>query len=60
LLSVNEEIQRLVQSRATASEINGAARRAGMHSLCEDGLEKVAAGRTTLEEVMRVAVRAAF
>jgi general secretion pathway protein E len=60
LLTVDNEIRRLVQARATASEINQAARQAGMHSLCEDGLAKVQAGKTTLEEVMRVAVRAAF
>jgi type II secretory ATPase GspE/PulE/Tfp pilus assembly ATPase PilB-like protein len=60
LLTVDDDIRRLVQANATASEINAAAKRAGMHSLCEDGLIKVAAGRTTLEEVMRVSVRATF
>ena len=53
LLTVDDCIRRLVQSNATASEINTAAKRGGMHSLCEDGLTKVAAGHTTLEEVMR-------
>ncbi|MFO8014773.1 MAG: type II secretion system ATPase GspE [Phycisphaerae bacterium] len=60
LLTVDDDIRRLVQSNATASEINTAAKRGGMHTLCEDGLMKVAAGRTTLEEVMRVSVRATF
>ncbi|MEI7835329.1 MAG: type II secretion system ATPase GspE [Planctomycetota bacterium] len=59
LLTVDESIRRLVQSRATASEINDAARRAGMHSLREDGLVKAAAGLTTVEEVLRVSMRAA-
>ncbi len=60
LLTVDDDIRRLVQAHATASEINEAARRAGMHSLREEGLMKVAAGETTLEEVMRVSVRASF
>ncbi len=60
LLTVNDEIRQLVQSHATASQISEAARRDGMHSLREDGLAKVARGRTTLEEVARVSVRASI
>jgi len=60
LLTVDDPIRKLVQSHATAAEINDAALHAGMHSLCDDGLAKVAAGQTTLEEVMRVSVRTAF
>ncbi len=60
LLTVDGEIRRLVQSHATASEINETARRAGMRNLCDDGLLKVAEGVTTLDEVIRVAVRATF
>ncbi len=60
LLTVNDEIRQLVQSHATASGINDAAIRAGMHTLCDDGLAKAGRGITTLEEVMRVSVRAAF
>jgi general secretion pathway protein E len=58
LLTVDDAIRRLVQARATAAELNDAARRAGMQSLREDGLLKAAAGQTTLEEVLRVSVRA--
>jgi len=57
LLSVNDEIRRLVQDRATSAQINDSARRAGMQSLSSDGLVKVGQGKTTLEEVMRVAMR---
>lgn len=60
LLAVDDDVRKLVQSRATASDINAAARRADMHSLCDDGLVKVAAGQTTLEEVMRVSMRGAL
>ena len=59
LLTVNDEIRRLVQAQATAAQINEAARRAGMRSLFNDGLTKVAAGLTTLEEVLRVSMRGA-
>lgn len=59
MLAVDDAVRRLVQSRATVSEIKAAAKEAGMTSLAEDGLAKVAAGRTTLEEVMRVATRGA-
>jgi len=59
LLTVNDEIRRLVQERATAAQINEAAQREGMRSLYSDGLAKVAAGITTIEEVMRVSMRAA-
>ncbi len=60
LLVVDDEIRKLIRSHATASEINEAAKRAGMRNLCEDGLAKVATGKTTLKEVMRVSVRATF
>ncbi len=59
LLVVDDEVRRLVQGHATAAEINDAAKRAGMHSLGDDGLVKVAGGHTTFEEVMRVSMRAA-
>jgi general secretion pathway protein E len=57
LLTVDEDVRRLVQARATASEIKESARRAGMHSLRDDGLIKVRDGLTTCEEVIRVSVR---
>jgi general secretion pathway protein E len=58
LLTVDSEVRRLVTAHATAAQINEAARAAGMQSLRDDGLAKVAAGQTTLDEVMRVSVRA--
>lgn len=60
LLTVNDEIRKLVQHHATAAEIDEAAKRGGMHSLYSDGMAKVAAGITTLEEVKRVSMRSAF
>jgi general secretion pathway protein E len=39
---------------ADATTLHAAARRQGMITLYEDGLRKVVAGQTSLEEVMRV------
>ena len=60
LLVVDDAIRKLVQARATASEINAAVRRTGSHTLCEDGLTKVAAGVTTFEELLRVSSQEAL
>jgi general secretion pathway protein E len=54
LVAVNDELRSLVVVRAPLAEIRAAARRAGMVTLREDGLRKVEAGITTLDEVMRV------
>jgi general secretion pathway protein E len=40
------------------SELKGAAAAGGMKTLREDGMEKVAAGLTTREEVIRVTEQA--
>ena len=58
LLTVDDRVRKLVQHQATAAEIDEAAKRAGMHSLADDGLAKVCAGVTTLDEVIRVSLRA--
>jgi general secretion pathway protein E len=60
LLTTNDEIRRLVQQRAAASEIEQASRRSGMQTLGEDGLAKVLEGRTTIQEVLRVSTKAAI
>jgi general secretion pathway protein E len=54
MLIVNEPVRRLIQSRATASEIKDAAVRAGTRTLRDDGTEKILAGLTTIAEVERV------
>jgi general secretion pathway protein E/type IV pilus assembly protein PilB len=51
---VNDEIQRMIFEKVPSSELRIRAREMGMRTLREDGLRKVAAGVTTLEEVMRV------
>ena len=54
LFLLDETIRRTIQSNADASELHAAARRQGMITLYEDGLRKVAAGLSSLEEVLRV------
>ncbi|MCL6445363.1 MAG: GspE/PulE family protein [Alicyclobacillus sp.] len=54
LMEMNDEIRKLIMRNADAAEIAAAARRQGMRTLREDGWEKVRAGLTTAEEVLRV------
>ncbi len=50
---VNDAIREKIMNRTTVSEVISVAYAGGMHLLREDGWEKVRAGITTLEEVMR-------
>ncbi|MGN6444412.1 GspE/PulE family protein [Amnibacterium sp.] len=54
VMTVDEEIERLTVARASASELGRTAIKAGMVSLRQDGWNKVAAGLTSIEEVLRV------
>jgi type IV pilus assembly protein PilB len=54
LLSMTEELEALAASKAPRDEIERAAIRGGMRTLWDDGLAKVAAGLTSLEELARV------
>jgi general secretion pathway protein E len=54
LLVVDEAIRRAVMAGGDASELQALAVQAGMRPLHEDGLRSVAAGHTTIEEVLRV------
>src|SRR5580658_10299990 len=54
LMEMDEDVRRLVKQNADATQIAATARRAGMKTLKEDGLEKVEQGMTTMEEVLRV------
>ncbi|NLN02390.1 MAG: hypothetical protein GX174_10875 [Lentisphaerae bacterium] len=51
---MTDEIQRMIFDQRPANELRNAARQSGMRTLREDGLLKVAAGMTSLEEVLRV------
>jgi len=54
VMPLTEEIERLVVERSPSDEIRRSARRDGMITLREDGLEKVRLGITSIEEVLRV------
>jgi type II secretion system protein E len=54
LLFMDETIRPLILNRAAASTIAQCAIENGMHTLREDGWHKVKAGKTTIEEVLRV------
>jgi type II secretory ATPase GspE/PulE/Tfp pilus assembly ATPase PilB-like protein len=54
LFAVDEEIRRLVTERAALDALRASARARGMTTLRDDGMAKVAAGVTTVEEVLRV------
>jgi type IV pilus assembly protein PilB len=53
VLTMSEEIERLTVAGASSEEIRRQARREGMRVMREDGLLKVLAGHTTLEELAR-------
>ena len=56
VMVVTEEIELLTLERASASELRKVAIGQGMTTLRQDGLLKVTAGNTTLDEVIRVTV----
>jgi type IV pilus assembly protein PilB len=56
LLTMTESIAQLAVSRASREDVERAAMDAGMRSLWDDGLAKVAAGLTSVEELARVLV----
>lgn len=54
VLEINDEIRQLIMKRADASEIKQAALKNGMVTMLRDGMEKVAQGTTTVDEILRV------
>ena len=54
LLLVDAALQQAIVHRAGLEEMRELARRQGMRTLAEDGIEKALQGRTTLSEVVRV------
>ncbi len=54
VMTLDDEIRSLVLKRGSAAEIAAAAKRAGMRTLTEDGLEKVQQGVTSVPEILRV------
>jgi type IV pilus assembly protein PilB len=56
LLVMSEQLQALAAAKASRDEIERAALAEGMGTLWDDGLAKVAAGMTSIEELARVTV----
>jgi type IV pilus assembly protein PilB len=54
LLLMNDELEKLAATGAPRDEIERAAMAAGMRTLWDDGIAKVSAGLTSLEELARV------
>jgi CheY-like chemotaxis protein len=54
VLVVNDDVREQISMRASEHAIRKAAQLAGMRTLLQDGIEKAAAGLTTLDEVLRI------
>ena len=54
IFRIDETLQRMIFERAGARDLRARARELGMRTLREDGIRKVLAGITTVEEVLRV------
>ncbi|QVK20293.1 Flp pilus assembly complex ATPase component TadA [Mycoplasmatota bacterium] len=54
VLHITENMRRLISEEASVSVLTDEAKRNGMRFLIDDGLSKVKAGLTTLEEILRV------
>ena len=54
VLNVTDTIKELLLKQSPAGVIRDAAQKEGMKTMFEDGLQKVEAGTTTMEEVLRV------
>ncbi len=55
-LRMNDELESLTSRKATRDELEAAASASGMRSLWDDGMDKVLAGFTSVEELARVVV----
>jgi type II secretory ATPase GspE/PulE/Tfp pilus assembly ATPase PilB-like protein len=51
MLRIVPSIQKLIEEGATATAILAQAKREGMRTMIDDGVEKVLSGLTTVEEV---------
>ena len=54
VMSLSEDIRKLVLDRASVDEIAAAAERGGMRRMREDGIAKVRAGQTSIAEIERL------
>ena len=55
VMIIDDEIRSMIVQGASEMELERIARKRGMRTMFEDGMEKVLKGITTVEEVKRVA-----
>ena len=54
LMTMTEEVENMAVTKASRDDLERAALRGGMRSMWDDGLAKVAAGLTSVEELARI------
>jgi general secretion pathway protein E len=54
LFILDDEVQRVILDGADANQLRELARSKGMGTLYDDGMRKVLAGQTSIDEVLRV------
>jgi len=54
VLEISKKLREMIGQRATSDEILAAAKKEGLNSMQDDGLDKITKGFTTIEEVLRV------
>ena len=54
LLFIDDDMKRLIAGKVSAEEIHKHALEKGMHTLLQDGMDKIRDGITTPDEVLRV------
>ncbi|MCC8961269.1 type II/IV secretion system protein [Bradyrhizobium sp. Pear76] len=54
IMEIGPALRRSIGPKTDASDLEAAARRAGMTSMTEDGVAKLRAGQTTLDEIFRL------
>jgi len=53
-MTLDDDIKHMIMEKTNAEEIKNKAISKGMTTMIEDGVEKVLAGITTIDEVLRV------
>ena len=56
IFEINDEIEKLIYTGGTAAQMRSIAKKLGMRTMREDGVRKVLAGQTSVEEVLSVTV----
>lgn len=54
IMEIGPALRRSIGRKTDASDLEAVARRAGMTSMTEDGVAKIRAGQTTLDEIFRL------